>query len=325
MRAAQLVGPRNFEIVDAPVPTASDGNCLVEIERWSICGSDIRHTYGTVLNEEDYPMPIGHPAHEIAGTVVETRSDRFREGDRVIVLPTSDTSLVEYVEALPDRMIALPDDGPMDEWLMCQPSGTVIYGCQQLGTLLGKNVVVLGQGAIGLAFTAILARSGVSNLIAVDPLDYRLEYSAKFGATHTLNPTTTPTEEAVLDILGGEKPDVVVEAAGYTDTLNMALRLVKSFGIALMFGIQQKSREHGFTVPMEYKDFRGSNARLMTVAAGHTKDITSHIELMVELKRRGWWDPAELITHRLPFDEVQRAFDMYADHDDRIVKAVMEP
>ena len=43
----------------------------------------------------------------------------------------------------------------MNEWLMCQPSGTVIYGCQQLGMLLGKNVVVLGQGAIGLSFTAI--------------------------------------------------------------------------------------------------------------------------------------------------------------------------
>ena len=324
MRAAQLVGPRNFEIVDAPVPTVSDGNCLVEIESWSICGSDIRHTYGAVLNEEDYPMQVGHPAHEIAGKVVETRSDRFREGDRVIVLPTSDTTLVEYIEALPERMIALPDSGPMNEWLMCQPSGTVIYGCQQLGMLLGKNVVVLGQGAIGLSFTAILSRSGVSNLIAVDPLDYRLEYSEKFGATHTVNPTVTPTEEAVLDILGGEKPDIVVEAAGYTDTLNTALRLVKSFGIAMMFGIQQKSRENGFVVPMEYKDFRGSNARLKTVAAGHTEDITSHIELMVELKRRGWWDPAELITHRLPFDEVQRAFDMYVDHDDGIVKVVME-
>ena len=324
MRAAQLVGPRKFEIVDAPVPTVSDGNCLVETECWSICGSDIRHTYGTVLDEEEYPMQIGHPAHEVAGTVVESRSDRFREGDRVIVLPTSDTTLVEYIEALPERMIALPDNGPMDEWLMCQPSGTVIYGCQQLGTLLGKNVVVLGQGAIGLSFAAILSRSGVSNLIAVDPLDYRLEYSEKFGATHTVNPTMTPTEEAVLDILGGEKPDIVVEAAGYTDTLNMALRLVKSFGTAMMFGIQQKSREHGFIVPMEYKDFRGSNARLKTVAAGHTEDITSHIELMVELKRRGWWDPAELITHRLPFDEVQRAFDMYVDHDDGIVKVVME-
>ena len=302
----------------------SDGNCLVEIERWSICGSDIRHTYWTVLDEEDYPMQIGHPAHEIAGTVMETRSDRFREGDRVIVLPTSDTTLVEYIEALPERMIALPDDGPMDEWLMCQPSGTVIYGCQQLGTLLGKNVVVLGQGAIGLSFTAILSRSGVSTLIAVDPLDYRLEYSTKLGATHTVNPTSTPTEEAVLDILGGEKPDIVVEAAGYNDTLNMALRLVKSFGTALMFGIQQKSREQGFVVPMEYKDFRGSNARLTTVAAGHTQDILSHIELMVELKQRGWWDPAELITHRMPFDEVQQAFDMYVDHDDGIVKVVME-
>lgn len=323
MRAAQLVGPRNFEIVDVSVPAVADGNCLVEVERWSVCGSDIRNTYGTVLNEEAYPMRVGHPGHEIAGTVVETRTDGFREGDRVIVLPTSDTTLVEYVEALPGRMISVPDGGGLDEWLMCQPSGTVLYGCQQLGTLLGKNVVVLGQGAIGLAFTAMLARSGAASLISVDPLDYRLEYSAKFGATHTLNPTREPTHEAVIEILGGEKPDIVVEAAGYPDTLNAAMKLVKSFGTALMFGIQQRSKEHDFVVPLEYREFRASNARLLTVAAGHTKDVRTHIELMIELKRRGWWDPSELITHRLGFDEVSRAYDMYADHDDGVIKVVM--
>ena len=163
-----------------------------------------------------------------------------------------------------------------------------------------RTSVVLGQGPIGLSFTAILARSGVSTLVAVDPLDYRLEYSTMLGATHAVNPTRTSTEEAVLDILSGEKPDIIVEAAGYTDTLNTALRLVKSFGIAMMFGIQQKSREHGFVVPMEYKDFRGSNARLKTVAAGHTEDILSHIELMVELKQRGCGTPLSSLRTDCP-------------------------
>lgn len=324
MRAARLVGPRNFETVDAPIPEVRDGNCLVKIERWSICGSDIRNSYGTVLDEAEYPMPVGHPCHEAAGTVVESRSDEFQEGDRVIVLPTSDTMLVEYAEALPGRMIPLPDQGALDAWLMCQPSGTALYACQQMGTLLGKDVVVIGQGAIGLSFTALLSRSGAKTIVAVDLLDYRLDYSMRMGATHIVNAAREPIHNAVVDILGGTKADIVVEAAGYPDTLNAALKLVKSFGIALIFGIQQRSREHGFVVPLEYKEFRGSNARLMTAAAGHTKDVRGHIELMIELKRRGWWDPGELITHRMQFEDAQAAYDMYADHDDQVIKVVME-
>ena len=324
MKAAQLVGPRNFEIIEVPDPEVGTGNCLVQIESWSICGSDIRNTYGTVLNEEEYPLHPGHPGHEIAGTVVESFSNEFNEGDRVIVLPTGDVGLVEYIEALPGRMIPIPDKGGFDEWLMCQPSGTVLYACQQIGTLLGKNVVVIGQGAIGLSFTAMIARSGVGTLIAADLFDYRLDYSKKFGATHVVNPSKRPLQEFVIDILGGEKPDIVIEAAGYSDTLNNALKMVKSFGTVVMFGIQQRSPEHDFVVPMEYRDFRVSNAQLISIAAGHTPDIRTHIETMIELKQRGWWNPAEMITHRLKFEEVKGAYDMYTDRGDEVVKVVME-
>ena len=68
-----------------------------------------------------------------------------------------------------------------------QPSGTVLYACQLLGTILGKTVVVLGQGAIGLSFTAILSRAGARNVVAVDSLDYRLDKSKEVGATHIIN------------------------------------------------------------------------------------------------------------------------------------------
>lgn len=325
MKAAQLIGPRNFQMVDVPEPEVRTGNCLVKIESWSICGSDIRNTYGTLLPEKEYPKQIGHPGHELAGTVVESFSDEFDEGDRIIVLPTGDVGLVEYIEALPARMIRIPDEGGFDEWLMCQPSGTVLYACQQIGTLLGKNVVITGQGAIGLSFTAIIARSGAGTVIAADLYDYRLDYSKIFGATHVVNPSKHPIQKTVTEILGGDKPDVVVEAAGYLDTLNNALKMVKSFGTVVMFGIQQRSPAHDFVVPIEYSDFRGSNARLVSMAAGHTGDVRTHIETIIELKRRGWWDPAEMITHRLKFDEVKHAYDLYTDRDDGVVKVVMEP
>ena len=229
MKAAHLVGPKHFEIVDTEVPEVSDGNCLVNLERWSICGSDMRYEYGTVFPEEHYPVDVGAPCHELAGTIVESRSDEWREGQRVIIIPDTHQGLVEYYESLPNRIIALPDDGDIGEWLMCQPSGTVLFALQQLGTLLGRTVLVIGQGAIGQSFTAIAARAGARRVIAADLFDYRLEYSTRLGATHTINPSTELLDEAVEEITGGELADVTVEAAGYTDTFAAACRLVKAW------------------------------------------------------------------------------------------------
>ncbi len=174
MRAARLAGPKHFEIVDTEMPTLVDGQCLVKLERVSVCGSDIRHGY-QVHPEEEYPMPFGSPCHELAGVVVESRTDRFREGQRAIVIPTRGFGgLMDYIASGPERMILLPDTGPLDEWVMCQPSGTVLYSCQQMPNLLGKNVVVVGQGSIGLSFTMITSRCGARSVTAVDLLDYRL-------------------------------------------------------------------------------------------------------------------------------------------------------
>ena len=170
-------------------------------------------------------MPVGHPCHELAGTIVDSRTDAYHEGQRVIVIPPRGSAgLVEYIASEPDRMILLPDEGSLDDWVMCQPSGTVLYSCQQMPNLLGKNVVVLGQGSIGLSFTMITSRIGARNVISVDLLDYRLEASKGFGSTHQVNPDSEDLETAVAEITGGVGADVVVEAAGYADTFNMSLR-----------------------------------------------------------------------------------------------------
>ena len=55
MKAAQLVGPKLFEFIDMEMPTIKDGECLVKLERVSICGSDIRHGYGPRYSQESLP------------------------------------------------------------------------------------------------------------------------------------------------------------------------------------------------------------------------------------------------------------------------------
>ena len=319
MKAARLTSPKHFEFVEAETPTPEDGQCLIKVERVSVCGSDIRNSYGPVLPEDQYPMAVGKPCHEVAGVVVESRTDSFHEGQRAIAILTSEVGgLAEYIVSGPERMALLPDDGPLDEWMMCQPSGTVLYSCQQMPNLLGKTVLVLGQGSIGLSFTMITSRMGARSVIGADLLDYRLEKSKEFGATHTINPSRDEIGEAVLEITGGAGPDVVVEAAGYPDTFNMCFRLVRQFGTIIIFGVQTDQ-----WVSLEHHWLLDKQPRMIPTTGARSGDPISHIREIVGLRERGWCDPGKLITHRMGLSDVQTAYDMYEQRLDNVIKVVM--
>lgn len=320
MKAARLAAPKQFDFVELEMPQAGDGQCLIKLERVSVCGSDIRHGYGPIEPEENYPMMPGRPCHELAGVVVESRTDAYQEGQRVIVIPERGTGgLMEYLVSHPGRMILLPDEGPLDEWVMCQPTGTVLYSCRQMGTVLQKNVLVLGQGSIGLSFTMLTANMGARNVIAADLLDYRLEKARAMGATHTVNPDKDDLRDAVMEITRGQGADVVVEAAGYPDTFNLAFGLVKQFGQVILFGIQS---DH--YVPLEHNLLMERQPTIIPTTGARSGDPISQIQDLVGLRQRGWCDPAQMITHRLPFSQVQQAYDMYEQRQDNIIKVVMD-
>lgn len=321
MKAARLVGPRQFEMVEAEVPATAAGECLIRLEKISVCGSDIRHEFSHIFPEEHYPGGLGVPGHECAGVVVESRCQEFHEGQRVIIYPgrgVRSGGLVEYIAATPNWMCALPDTGDLAEWVLCQPSGTVLYSVQQMGSLLGKDVVVVGQGVIGLSFTMLTAKLGAQRVIGIDPLDYRLEWSRKMGATHTINPERDNPVDVVNELTGGRGGDVVAEAAGYPDSFNTALRLVKQFGQVMVFGIQADE-----FIPVEHNLLMERQPTLIPTTGGRLRDPMAPIKTMVDLKERGWCDPGQMLTHRLPFAEVQRAFELYESQQDGIIKAVM--
>ena len=320
MKAARLTGPKQFELFETEAPTAGDGQCLIKLEQVSVCGSDIRTEYSRLFPEEHYPARLGAPCHECAGVVVESRCEEFHKGQRVIVIPGADTShgLVEYIASRPSRMIALPDEGDLSEWVMCQPSGTVLYSCQRMGNVLGQNVAVVGQGGIGLSFTMLAAMMGARRVIGIDLLDYRLEWAKSFGATHTINPGQQEVVQAIQDIVGGEGADVVVEATGFPDAFNLCFRLVKQLGTVVLFGIQTSD-----TIPLEHDLMMAKQPTIVPTVGARTPNVTAHIERMVELKTRGLVDPGRMVTHRIGFGDVQRAYDMYEQQQDEVIKVVM--
>jgi NADPH-dependent curcumin reductase CurA len=111
MKAFQLIQPRNFEIVDVPVPIMDIDNTerILVRTRWaSLCGSDISFFNGT-KRDITYPLAPGVPNHENVGQVVESQSKEFRPGDLVLAIPEGDGGLAEYCVAKPFNSIHRPD------------------------------------------------------------------------------------------------------------------------------------------------------------------------------------------------------------------------
>ncbi|MFW6194891.1 MAG: zinc-dependent alcohol dehydrogenase [Chloroflexota bacterium] len=324
MKAVQLTGPRRFEYVDIPDPTPDEGQVVLEIEHVSVCGSDTHLNYEPVLPEEAYPLNPGMPCHEIAGTIVESRDPRYRVGSRAIVLPDRSRAgtlasggLAEYIAS--SKVIPIPDHGGTEEWLMCQPSGTVLYATREWGNVAGKRVAVLGQGAIGLSFTMLAELQGARQVIGIDPLEYRLDKARDLGATDVINPGTEESFAAVEELTGGAGVDVVVDASGAPEGLNQAVQLVNRNGLVIGFSLVSATDPISF----RHMDWMRKEVRLAATLSGSSVDPTGAIADMVALRERGWIDPARLITHRRGWADIPEAYEMYTDRADNLIKVVM--
>ena len=77
-------------------------------------------------------------------------------------------------------------------------------------------------------------------------------------------------------------------------------------------------------VPIEHNLWMDRQPRIIPTTGARSGDPISQIQDMVDLRARGWADPAELITHRVGFSDIQKAYDMYEQRDDNIIKVVMD-
>jgi 2-desacetyl-2-hydroxyethyl bacteriochlorophyllide A dehydrogenase len=324
MKAYQLTGPQTLEQVTAPDPEPEDGQVLLKIEHVSICGSDTHMNFHPTLPEEQYPFAPGLPCHEIAGTIVESKNPQHAVGQRAIILPTfnpgvgmTNGGLAEYIAS--EKVIPLPDYGDTSDWVMCQPAGTAIQASREWGTTDDKTFLIMGQGAIGLSTTAVASRMGAMQVIGVDLDDYRLDKAAELGADATLNPDRDNLLEAVMDLTDGKGVDVVVEATGDPNGINVAIELVRHQGTIVGFTLLAA----GEPSMLRHMEWMRKEVRILPTNAAGALDPIAPIADMVRLRDRGWWDPAELITHRVGWDQIPDAYEMYSDRSDGVIKVAI--
>lgn len=318
MRAAQITAPRHIEIVDVPEPRlngAAPGMIKVRVERACLCGSD--SPWFTHMPR--YPQPPGESIHECLGTVVESTSARFAVGDLALAVPYRQAGLCEYFCVSDANAIHLPrGQMPLERLLMAQPLGTAIWACRKLGNLIGLDMVVVGQGPMGLLFSHLLSNLGARTVIGLDRLDYRLEAAHAMHATHTINVDRQDPAAAVREITEGKMADVAFEVVGHQGiAIDLCLDLVRRLGTVVAFGSPDRATYRDF--PYE-KLFRQN----LTLIGSVTADPLSSYPLARDMILQGRIDVSPLITHVLPFFEVQKAFELFVDRQDRAIKVVLD-
>lgn len=304
MWVQRMVAPGRLaagEVADLDERELAPGAVLLRTEAGGICGSDgpkFRGTKGARLGPdgEFRAGPPGFPLHEVVGEVVASRHPEARPGDRVVGWASESDGLAEFVVTDGDRLWAYDHGLDPCAAVLIQSLACVLYPLERL-PVRGVSVTVLGLGPIGLLFAHAVRALGAATVTGVDPVD-RSAVAPAFGLDRVLCTTSGNWAATVAS-----RPDVVIEAVGHqVSTLQHAIDGCAPSGIIQYFGIPDDDH-----YPLDMERLMRKN---LTLAGGITRDHRRMLARADEYLRAHPALYGDLVTHVLPVDRCQEAFDL---------------
>jgi (R,R)-butanediol dehydrogenase/meso-butanediol dehydrogenase/diacetyl reductase len=337
MKAAVFLGEGRLELQDRLIPSISRrDDVLLRVEAASVCGSDIH-----ILN-----VPQDHPAnvnvvlgHEYVGEVLEIGKDvhHLQIGDRVIVSPDLrcghcyycqiglspmcenrttlgifiDGGFAKYGVAPAQALFkidkkVLPEIAAIGEPLACALSGIIKVNIQP-----GDTVVVLGAGPIGTLFALLAKMCGAGQVIISELAKGRRDHMAKFDAALVVDPQEQNLKDIVMD-LTPRGADIVIDAVG--SLFNQALELPRRGGKILLFGVNTLSQMNLNQYMITINQFNVMGSFIFANELFPT---------MIKVMESGALPIDELITHRLPLDQIHQGIGLLRSGE--AVKVIVRP
>lgn len=179
----------------------------------------------------------------------------------------------------------------------------------------GSNVVVFGLGGIGLNVIQGARMVGANKIIGVDINPARIEIAKKFGMTDFLNPKDCDIMEAIMDLTNGGA-DYSFECIGNINTMRQALECChKGWGESIIIGVAGAGQEIS-TRPFQLVTGRVWRGSAFGGARGRT-DVPKIVDWYMD----GKINIDDLITHTMPLDEINNAFDLM--HEGKSIRSVV--
>ena len=248
------------ELRDMPVPVIGNDDVLLRVKAAGVCGSDIEMWRNRFTYHVNTPVIQGH---EFCGVIERTGADvkAWKPGDRVVsetsayvcgqcrfcrsgdynMCPSrlgfgygTNGAFTRFVRVRQQILHRIPEGLPFEEAAITEPA-CVAYNSLVVRSRIrpGDVVVVIGPGPIGINCLQMAHIAGAGKLFivgtAADEERFRIAAQVCPRAT-ALRGSAAECTVAVMEATEGLGADIVVDAAGNSETLRLSLALVRRLG-----------------------------------------------------------------------------------------------
>jgi len=342
MKAATLTGIRRFEVRQVPEPDIThDTDVLIRIKMVGICGSDIHYfTTGRIGSQiVQFPFIIGH---EAAGVVKRTgqKVRKVKPGQRVAIDPAVycgrcdqcragrentcrellflgcpkqlDGALCEYVVLPENCCFPIKERTTFEQATLSEPLAIAVYAVERSHLPARADIGILGVGPIGMSVFHVLRTKKVGNVYATDKTPERLKFSRQLNPRWCGNPDHVDVVKEISNL----EPlllDVVYECSGDKEAFVQAIKLLKPGGTLVLVGIPVID-EISFPIhELRRKEITLVNVRRQAHCTQKAIDLLERRRINIDA----------MVTHHFPLEETRQAFELVANYQDGVMKAMI--
>ena len=323
--------PREVVIEDRDKPTLQSGEFLVQTRRTLIStGTELTIFSGEFPEKSawaDYARFPFRAGYSNVGRVIEVAPDVDKSWIGSRVAGRAPHALYCAVQA--DQAHPILHDGiPDDEATFHELAATVANGVRRAGVEWGESVVIYGAGILGQLAARFCRLSGTRPVIVADVAEPRLKLLPDEPAVVPVNPAREDVRATVEKATRGRLADVVFEVTGNQNLITEEFKCLREQGRFVLL-----SSPRGAT-PFDFHDL--CNCPSFTIIGTHVRShprtgeldlpwtMKRNIELFFDLIADGEISIGSLITHRAPYTEAPRLYNMLLEDRSAALGVVLE-
>jgi 2-desacetyl-2-hydroxyethyl bacteriochlorophyllide A dehydrogenase len=333
-----LRGPRDLTPGDVAQPQAGSG-VLVRVSHSGICGTDYKIYSGAIPVR--YPRVMGH---EMTGEVVDAAGAdgpaALRPGERVVIDPQlycgacfhcriGQTHLcpkgiligrdvnggfAEFVAAPASHVFRLPDSIDSQTAPLIQVLTTCLHAQQQIAIRPGEAVVVFGLGVTGQLHVQLAKAAGARPVIGITRSADKRALAETLGADLTMAGDEAAADR-VREATDGRGADVVIETTGMMPSVASAVRMSRSGGRILLFGIITATEG-----ALPFYDLYFKELSLIGARVARSEDYPAAIALV----ERGDVRLQPLVSNVMPLEDLDAAVAMLGSDSGTRMKIILD-
>ncbi|CEG28901.1 zinc-dependent alcohol dehydrogenase [Bacillus sp. B-jedd] len=213
---------------------------------------------------------------------------------------------------------------------------TAYWSVENAGVKAGDTVIVLGCGPVGLMTQKFAWMKGAERVIAVDHVPYRLMKAKQMNNAEICNfedhddtgkflrELTGGGAEVVIDCVGIDGKKSAMEKIGQKlhlqggtlSAIEIAMNAARKFGTIQLTGAYA-ALFNAFPLGHIWE-------RNLTLKMGQAP-VIHYMPLLFDKITNGEFDPTEIVTHKVPLDDAAKAYQIFNDFEDDVVKVVLKP